>query len=113
MKISGYLCKTVLILTISFLSGCQPAVYLMPTPIVMQEGKIDPFANTPESQRSSSIIVGYATNRLPVGAKQGRFYGRDFDQDIRMGVAEVQIGAGDQSWEEIRQLSIKGFEKHE
>ncbi len=113
MKLSGYLCKTVLILTISFLSGCQPAVYLMPTPIVMQEGKIDPFAYTPESQRSSSIIVGYATNRLPVGAKQGRFYGRDFDQDIRMGVAEVQIGAGDQSWQEIRQLSIKGFEKHE
>ena len=85
----------------------------MPTPVVMQEGKIDPFTYTPENQRGSSIAIGYATNRLPIGAKQSRFYSRDFDQDIRMGVAEVQIGAGDQSWDEIRQLSIKGIEKHE
>mgnify|MGYP001812348242 CR=1 FL=1 len=85
----------------------------MPTPVVMQEGKIDPFTYTPENQRCSSIAIGYATNRLTIGAKQIRFYSRDFDQDIRMGVAEVQIGAGDQSWDEIRQLSIKGIEKHE
>jgi hypothetical protein len=113
MNLPGYISKPVLILSILFLSGCQPAVYLMPTPVVMQEGKIDPFVYTPENQRGSSIVIGYATNRLPVGAKQSRYYSRDFDQDIRMGVAEVQIGAGDQSWDEIRQLSIKGFEKHE
>jgi esterase/lipase superfamily enzyme len=113
MNLTGHLCKTVLILSIFFLSGCQPAVYLMPTPVVMQEGEFDPFVYTPENQRSSTITIGYATNRMPIGAKLGRFYSRDFDQDIRMGVAEVQIGAGDQSWQEIRQLSIKGFEKHE
>jgi esterase/lipase superfamily enzyme len=86
---------------------------MMPTPVAMKSGKHDPFAITPESERSSPIAVGYATNRLPVGAKQSRFYMRDFDQDIRMGVAEVRIGAGDQSWEEIRKLSIEGAEKHE
>jgi esterase/lipase superfamily enzyme len=97
-----------ILLSLLFLAGCQPAVYMMPTPVVMQSGKHDPFATTPEKERSSAITVGYATNRLPIGAKKSRFYGRDFDEDIRMGLAEVQIGAGDQSWEEIYELSLKG-----
>jgi len=84
----------VLIFALLILSGCQPAVYMMPTPVGMQSGKHDPFANTPEGEQSSSILVGYATNRLSAGAKKARFYGRDFDQDIRMGLAEVQIGDG-------------------
>lgn len=101
------------LLALFLLASCQSAVYLMPTPIALQSGKHDPFANTAEDDRNSEISIGYATNRLPVGAKQSRFYTRDFDQDIRMGVAQVRIGDGDQSWEEIRQLSINGIEKHE
>ena len=101
------------LLTLLFLTACQSSVYLMPTPIVMQAGKHDPFANTPESERNSEIGVAYATNRMPVGAKQSRFYTRSFDQDIRMGSAQVQIGAGGQSWEEIHRLSIEDIEKHE
>ncbi len=104
---------SLVLLTLLFLVGCQSTVHLMPTPVVMQAGKHDPFTKTPESERSSSIIVGYATNRMPIGAKQSRFYSRDFDQDIRMGLAEVRIGAGDQSWEEIHKLSIEGAGKLE
>ena len=104
---------SLVLLTLLILVGCQSTVHLMPTPVVMQSGKHDPFATTPESDRSSEIIIGYATNRLPVGAKKSRFYTRDFDQDIRMGLARVRIGAGGQSWEEIRQLSIEGIEKNE
>lgn len=103
----------VILLTCLFLTGCQSVVYLMPTPVVMKSGKFDPFTHTQEIDKSSSILVGYATNRLSAGAKTGRYYGRDFDQSIRMGLAEVQIGEGGQSWDEIRQLSIKGAEKHE
>lgn len=105
--------KIIIFLACLFFAGCQPAVYMMPTPVAMKSGKHDPFANTPESERSSSILIAYATNRLPVGAKQGRFYSRDFDKDIRMGLAEIQIGAGGQSWDDIHQLSINGAEKHE
>jgi len=105
--------QIVIFLTCLILTGCQSAVYMMPTPVAIKSGKHDPFATTPESEKSSTIGVGYATNRLPLGAKQSRFYTRDFDQDIRMGVVEVRIGAGDQSWEEIRKLSIEGAEKHE
>ena len=95
------------------ITGCQPLVYMMPTPVVMQSGKHDPFANTPEREKSSGIIVGYATNRLPLGARQSRYYASSFDQDIRMGTAVVRIGAGDQSWDEIQELSIQGAQKNE
>jgi esterase/lipase superfamily enzyme len=104
---------SLVLLTLLLLAGCQSTVHLMPTPVAMQSGKHDPFTKTPERERSSNITVGYATNRLPLGAKKSRFYTRDFDQNIRMGLAEVRIGAGDQSWEDIHQLSIKGAEKHE
>ena len=112
MKHSDLL-RNILIFSLSLilLSGCQHSVYLMPTPVVFQTGEHDPFANTEESNRSSTIIVGYATNRLPLGAKQSRFYGTDFDEDIRLGIAEVKIGAGDKNWEEIVELSLKGSQR--
>jgi esterase/lipase superfamily enzyme len=96
------------LLTISalLLSACQPAVYLMPTPTAISTGSADPFADTPEQEQGSNILVGYATNRQPFGAKKSRFYSRDFDEDLRLGVATIQIGDGDKSWQEIRELSV-------
>ena len=92
-----------------FLAGCQSKVYLMPTPTGMQSGKHDPFRNTPERDKVSEIAVAYATNRLPTDKEN--VYGRAFDDQLRMGLARVQIGEGDQSWEEIRALSIRGLDK--
>lgn len=81
----------------------------MPTPTGMQSGKHDPFRNTPERDKVSEIAVAYATNRLPTDKEN--VYGRAFDDQFRMGIVRVQIGAGDQSWEEIRALSIHGLDK--
>ena len=92
-----------------FLAGCQSKVYLMPTPTGMQSGKHDPFRHTPEQEQVSEIAVAYATNRFPEDNE--RYYGRKFDDNLRMGIARVRIGDGHQSWEEVRQLSIEGFDK--
>jgi len=73
----------------------------MPTPVGIKSGDIDPFANTPEELRDSDIQVGYATNRILIGTKQFRIYTIKFDQNLRMGVAKVQIGSGEESWEEV------------
>jgi esterase/lipase superfamily enzyme len=102
--------RNLLILPIALfsLAGCQHAVYLMPAPVGIKAGKHDPFAHTPEERKSSNILIGYATNRTPIGAKESRFYGRDFDADIRLGVAEVQIGDGNQGWDEIYKISLNG-----
>ena len=100
----------VLLLTL-LTSGCQNLVYMMPTPAAFKGGTIDPFADTPEEARDSDIKVGYATNRQSFGAKDARFYSRSFDEDLRLGVATVQIGDGDMSWEEVRQLSLNNTRK--
>lgn len=93
------------------LGGCQSGVYLMPTPVGLQEGKHDPFSRTPERERGSTIAVGYATNRLP--SEQGDYYSRGFDQDLRMGLVHVQIGDGEQTWKEIRNLSFRGLDRRD
>lgn len=85
----------------------------MPAPAAIATGDLDPFADTPEEERDSNILVGYATNRIPVGAKQARFYTRDFDQNLRMGIATVRIGDGEKSWEEIQELSRQGVRKEQ
>jgi len=91
-----------------FLAGCQSNVYLMPTPAGLQSGKHDPFEFTPEKDKGSHIAVAYATNRLP---SEAGYYAREFNDNLRVGLAHVQIGDGEQSWEEIRQLSIQGLDK--
>ena len=103
----------VLILAMAIVSGCSKTVYMMPAPAAISTGELDPFADTPEEEQSSNIMVGYATNRMPVGAKKSRFYTRDFDQDVRLGTATVRIGDGEKTWDEIREMSSKGVSKEE
>jgi esterase/lipase superfamily enzyme len=78
----------------------------MPAPVGISTGASDPFIDTPEKEKDSNILVGYATNRMPIGAREARFYTRSFDEDLRMGVVTIQIGDGNDSWDEIRELSI-------
>lgn len=93
------------------LSACQSGVYLMPTPVGLQEGKHDPFSETHERDRGAAITVAYGTNRLQ--SDQGNYYGRNFDRDLRMGLVRVQIGDGDQTWDEIRKLSFRGLDRRD
>lgn len=103
--------RLLIFLPLLVLAGCQPTVYLMPTPVGIQQGKHDPFADTPYASRSSEIVIGYATNRLPASEPDsGKLidYSRRFDDGLRMGVARVEIGDGDKSWEEIYRVSLRG-----
>jgi len=114
IKISTpFLLTTGLLLITLLTAACQPAVYLMPTPVGITSSNLDPFARTPEELRDSDIQVGYATNRIPIGVKQSRIYTTKFDQNLRMGLAKVQIGSGEESWEEVRQLSLATTPKDE
>lgn len=105
---------SLLLLPTFLTTGCQKSlVYMMPTPIAFKTGELDPFDDTPEEARDSYIKVGYATNRQPFGSRDARFYTRNFDEDLRLGVATVQIGDGDMSWEEVRQISLNNSRKDE
>lgn len=111
MNIQHRLSACLILLFTFLITGCQSLVYMMPTPVAFKTGELDPFADTPEEARDSSIQVGYATNRQPFGSKDARFYSRSFDEDLRLGIATVQIGDGEMSWEEVRQLSLNNSRK--
>ena len=120
-RLSEIICNTspkfniylLLLVSIMMVGGCSKTVYMMPAPAAISSGDLDPFADTPEEEQGSNIIVGYATNRTPAGAKKARFYTRDFDQDIRLGTAEVRIGDGEKTWDEIREMSRDGVRKEQ
>ena len=116
MFIKNILLLLLVLVTVVSIAGCQPATYtvhLMPTPIGISTGASDPFVSTPEKEKDSNILVGYATNRIPIGAKDARFYTRSFDENLRMGVATIQIGNGDKSWDEISELSRDSARKEQ
>lgn len=114
MKNNNKFIRLLVMISALTLAGCQQtpySVYLMPTPTGISTGAHDPFANTPEEEKSGNILVGYGTNRLPIGAREARFYMRNFDEDIRMGVVTIQIGDGTKTWGQIRELSRDGARK--
>lgn len=83
------------------LMGCQPTVYLMPTPEVLRSGEHDPFAIDPEGEGENRVTVAYATNRLPVGLRDQRAYITWYDDDIRLGAAQIRIGDEGMSTEQL------------
>ena len=86
-------------------TGCQPTVYLMPTPEALRSGMHDPFAGRPEVQTQNTVTVAYATNRLPVGLRDDRNYITLFDDNLRLGKAQASIGTQQFSAEELHRQS--------
>jgi len=93
------------LLAVLALAGCQPTVYLMPTPEVLRTGQSDPFVTNPEEALSPEVQLAYATNRLPA-ADSGRWpYLTLFDQRLRLGFATVRLGGKTVSPEELHAAS--------
>lgn len=95
----------VLLLLAFLLAGCQPKVYLMPTPVAFSTGEIDPFAVTPSGEKGTSLPVLYATNRVPLGVKTARMYSIFVSDEVRAGVATLRIGDDSLDWAGLRGLS--------
>jgi len=93
------------ILLLLFLTGCQKKVYLMPTPVVMQTGKHDPFAVNPDLEETNRVVVAYATNRMGVGSDEDKKYVTLFDKKLRLGTVQIRIGSEKDSWLDIYRLS--------
>jgi esterase/lipase superfamily enzyme len=96
------------LLLLFFLVGCQSKVYLMPTPAALQTGQHDPFSRNPDLEESNRVVVGYATNRLPVGQDGNWNYLTLFDDNLRLGTARIRIGSEDKTWQELHEVSTVG-----
>jgi len=90
------------------LVGCQPTVYLMPTPEVLQSGKHDPFSLDPQREHGNQVVVAYATNRLSAGPKTDRSYITLFDNRLRLGATVLRLGEEGTTWEDLHRLSKSG-----
>jgi esterase/lipase superfamily enzyme len=95
----------VLLLLAFLLVGCQPKVYLMPTPVAFSFREIDPFAVTPSGEKGTSLPVLYATNRAPLGFKDAPVYSIFASDEVRAGVTTLRIGDDSLDWAGLRGLS--------
>ncbi len=87
------------------LSGCSPAVYLMPTPVVLQSKKIDAYNGKQADEEGNIVNIFYATNRLPIGLKNNRRYTTGLSKTLRLGRASIRIGKEGSSWNLLKAFS--------
>lgn len=99
--------SSLLLVVVSLLSACQsqPPVRLMPPPAAFVKSGNTLFSVNPTLQHSSDIQLFYATNRTPEGPADNRSYSRAPTDQLHLGIAELSIGGGKLSWEELYALS--------
>jgi esterase/lipase superfamily enzyme len=91
------------------LGGCSSTVRLMPTPTLFTS---DPglFAAGKDEVADTTIEILYATNRLPIGPANARYYTRVRSNQLRLGVATLRVGDGTTSWEALQAMSTSEVE---
>ena len=90
-----------------FLVGCQPKVYLMPSPVGL-EPEIELFSRTQELLDDNFLYTLYATNRKPIDSENSSGGYSIFPADtLRLGWTAHRVGDEGMSWEEILEESLK------
>lgn len=98
-----------------FLLGCAASgpykIDLMPAPEVYDEETLTPFVDLPGAAEAPYWGMLYATDRAPVDPdadqpSKERFYEKERGHLVRLGIADIELGEGDFSWEEARQISL-------
>jgi len=97
-------------LLLALVTGCAgPAlsIDLMPAPGVYADGAVDPFADHAPIESLPDFSLMYATLRQPSGEDdRERFYTNERGRALRGGVARVEVGKADFTWEEARRVSL-------
>jgi esterase/lipase superfamily enzyme len=94
------------------LGGCGLNVRMMPTPTVLAElDRATESGPGAAGSGQSTLEVLYATNRRPAGPLDARRYSRARTDDLRLGVATLQVGDGTKSWEALQAASAQVDER--
>jgi len=102
---------TLVLAALWFLGGCSPsAVRLMPTPTLFTAGDPALLVTEPDANRDTTIEILYATNRVPAGPADAPNYTRQRADQLRFGVATLQVGDGTKSWESLQAMSTSAVE---
>ncbi len=84
-------------------TGCGQK--MMATPVMFDNGRIDPFARFDETQRTNEVTILYATNRGGGGSETNRSYNNKVADDIALGTAMVRLGPKSMTWDELYEAS--------
>jgi len=90
-------------------TGCASdplALKIVGAPEALNHGKLNASI---DAQPISELPGGgmlYATDRAPVVASESGFYGGGRSQALRVGLAKLEVGDSDLTWEKAREISI-------
>ena len=110
LKASNFLFRLsgLALIVVSTLPGCtsHKTTTMMPAPVVYHNSVIDPFAHLAEAQKSTTIEVFYATNRVPEAKQDEQKYGNSIDKQIHLGVATIHMGDQGSDWNDLYEYSL-------
>jgi esterase/lipase superfamily enzyme len=108
----GYCHRKIIVLTVTaLLSACASApvdqIELMPAPDVYGDGLLNPLPETNPFERIPYDGILYATDRSPATEEDPeQYYRNDRGQVVRLGLAEIQFGKKEFTWEFARRVSM-------
>jgi len=108
--ITNRLCRAAIAFT-AFLSACASApvdqIELMPAPDVYGDGLLNPLPETNPFDRIPYDGILFATDRSPATEEDPeKYYRNDRGQVLRLGLAEIQFGKKEFTWEFARNISM-------
>ena len=104
--------RSMLLISVLTLAGCASTppidqVELMPAPKVYGDGLINPLPEYNPFDKIPYDGILFATDRKPAGAEdEERFYLNDRGKMLRVGVAQVQLGEKQFTWDKAREISM-------
>jgi esterase/lipase superfamily enzyme len=98
----------VVLFAVTLLSACAAPTHIemMPTPILYENSALDPFAELPPAQKTTTMEVFYATGRTASGSGNDTRYGNGVDSKIHFGSAAVSFGEGQMDWKQLHGASV-------
>jgi len=103
--------KFIVLTVTSILSACASApvdqIELMPAPDVYGDGLLNPLPDTNPFDRIPYDGILFATDRSPATEEDPeKYYRNDRGQVLRLGLAEIQFGKKEFTWEFARYISM-------
>src|SRR5262245_7482047 len=91
---ASYLATAAALALAALTASCTRTVVRMmiPTPIVMQDDRLDFSRSVPTESRGTQVNVLFATTRAPAPPEAPERYARRAGDAVRLGVARVQLG---------------------
>ncbi len=100
---------SVILLPAILLSGCaEPnSVPLMPAPVIYHNATVDPYSHLSQEDKTTSVPVFYATNRMPQPSSDKIPYGNRMSDTLHLGEVQVRFGDHLTTWEDLYQASTR------